>query len=114
MGFEMSPFKLTPDYIAIIDDKFQLFTQLLKSAFLSLRRHAEEFCVLVDLLQTENKLPCFSLGESTVTALKTRLKMELKDPEAENWIDTLVERSKGSAWTRGYDLYQALVNGIRP
>ena len=114
MAFELSPFKLTPDYLAIIGSQFSLFTQLLKSAFLSARRHVDEFCVLVELLQRESKLPCFSLGEGTLTALRGRLKLELREAEAEVWVDTLVERSKGSAWTRGYDLYQALVNGIRP
>jgi phosphatidylinositol 4-kinase B len=70
--------------------------------------------VLIELLQGESKLPCFSLGEATVTALRARLKLEVKEREAENWVDLLVERSNGSAWTRGYDLYQALANGIRP
>jgi phosphatidylinositol 4-kinase len=114
MAFELSPFKLTTDYLAIIGSNFPLFTHLLKTAFLSLRRHADELCVLVELLQKDSKLPCFALGEATVLALRGRLKLELRDKEAESWVETLVERSKGSSWTRGYDLYQALVNGIRP
>lgn len=113
-AFELSPFKLTPDYLAIVGPHFALFVQLLKSAFLSLRRNIEEFCVLVELLQRESKLPSFALGEGTVVALRGRLKLELREKEAESWVDSLVERSRGSAWTRGYDLYQALVNGIRP
>ena len=114
MAFELSPFKLTSDYLAIIGPHFALFVQLLKAAFLSLRRNVEEFCVLVELLQRESKLPSFALGEGTVVALRGRLKLELREKEAENWVDGLVERSRGSAWTRGYDLYQALANGIRP
>jgi phosphatidylinositol kinase/protein kinase (PI-3 family) len=114
MAFELSPFKLTPDYLAIIGPHFPLYTQLLKPAFLSLRRNVEEFVVLVELLQRESKLPSFALGEGTVVALRGRLKLELREREAEGWVDGLVERSRGSAWTRGYDLYQALVNGIRP
>src|SRR5947207_671374 len=109
MGFELSPFKLTPDYLAIIGGQLPLFIQLLKSAFLSVRRHVDEFCVLVELLQRESKLPCFALGEGTLTALRGRLKLELREKEAESWVDTLVARSKGSAWTRGYDLFQAMV-----
>jgi phosphatidylinositol kinase/protein kinase (PI-3 family) len=114
MAFELSPFKLTPDYLALIDSHLPLFIQLLKSAFLSVRRHVDEICVLVEMLQRESKLPCFALGEGTVVALRGRLKLEMRDKEAEGWVDALVERSRGSAWTRGYDLYQALVNGIRP
>ena len=114
MAFELSPFKLTADYISIIGGHFPLFTQLLKSAFLSLRRNLDEFSVLVELMQRESKLPCFALGEGTAVALRGRLKLELREREAESWVDGLVERSKGSAFTRGYDLYQALVNGIRP
>lgn len=115
MAFELSPFKLTSDYISIITtENFPLFIQLLKSAFLSIRRNVDEFCVLVELLQRESKLPCFALADATVVALRGRLKLELREKEAENWIDGLVVRSRGSAWTRGYDLYQALVNGIRP
>jgi phosphatidylinositol 4-kinase len=114
MAFELSPFKLTPDYLALLHGHFPLFTQLLKSAFLAVRRRVDDFCVLVELLQRESKLPCFALGEGTVLALRLRLKLELREKEAESWIDSLVERSKGSTWTRGYDFYQALVNGIRP
>lgn len=114
MAFELSPFKLTADYLAIIGAQFPLFTQLLKASFLSLRRHVDELCVLVELLQKDSKLPCFALGEATVTGLRARLKLELRDKEAESWVDSLVEKSNGSSWTRGYDLYQALVNGIRP
>jgi phosphatidylinositol 4-kinase B len=114
MAFEMSPFKLTPDYLAIIDSHFPLFIQLLKTAFLSVRRHIDEFSVLVDLLQRESRLPCFTLGDGTVAAMRARMRLELRDKEAEMWVDGLVERSRGSAWTRGYDLYQALVHGIRP
>lgn len=114
MAFELSPFKLTSDYLAIIGNRFSLFRQHLKASFLSLRRNVEEFCVLIELLQRESKLPCFSLGEGTVAALRGRLKLDLRENDAEAWVDTLIEKSKGSAWTRGYDLYQALVNGIRP
>src|SRR5579871_3813117 len=98
----MSPFKLTTDYLAIIGNQFGLFTQLLKSAFLSVRRHADECCALVELLQKDSKLPCFALGEATVSGLRARLKLELPEREATGWVDSLVERSKGSAWTRGY------------
>lgn len=114
MGFEMSPFKLTADYLSIIGTQVPLFTRLLKAAFLSVRRHVDEICVLIELLQKDSKLPCFALGDGTVGAFRARLKLELRESEAENWVDALVERSKGSAFTRGYDLYQALVNGIRP
>jgi phosphatidylinositol 4-kinase B len=114
IGFELSPFKLTPDYLSIIDTHFPMFVSLLKSAFLSIRRNVDEFCVLVELLQKESNLPCFQLDEATVTQLRSRLKLDVKEKDAEMYVDYLVERSKGSAWTRGYDLYQALANGIRP
>jgi phosphatidylinositol 4-kinase len=114
MAFELSPFKLTPDYLALLTPHFPLFATLLKAAFLSVRRHVDDLCVLVELLQRESKLPCFTLGEGTVVALRGRLKLELSEKEAEMWVDSLVERSRGSAWSRGYDLFQALVNGIRP
>jgi phosphatidylinositol 4-kinase B len=114
MGFEMSPFKLTADYLAIIGNQYRLFIQLLKAAFLSVRRHVDEICVLVELLQKDSNLPCFGLGEGTVSALRARLRLELREAEAESFVDALIERSKGSAFTRGYDLYQALVHGIRP
>jgi phosphatidylinositol 4-kinase B len=114
MGFEASPFKLTQDYLSIIGGHFPLFVSLLKEAFLAARRHVDDLCVLVEILQRDSKLPAFQLGEGTLTALKARLKLELRDKEAESWVDQLVEKSRGSAWTRGYDLYQALVHGIRP
>jgi hypothetical protein len=55
IGFEMAPFKLTPDYIDILggfeSDKYLEFTLLFKRAFKEARKNAERIITLVELMQ---------------------------------------------------------------
>jgi phosphatidylinositol kinase/protein kinase (PI-3 family) len=55
VGFEMAPFKLPQEYLDILggmeSKKFQEFKQLLKKAFLAVRKSSENLVLLVEMMQ---------------------------------------------------------------
>ncbi|KAJ1565351.1 Phosphatidylinositol 4-kinase pik1alpha (PI4-kinase)(PtdIns-4-kinase), partial [Nowakowskiella sp. JEL0078] len=64
MGFELAPFKLPQEYIDILgghsSPKFQEFRSLMKEAFLALRKKSEAILNLVEMMETDSFLPCFT------------------------------------------------------
>lgn len=55
VGFEMAPFKLPQEYLDILDgigsEKFREFRALVKMAFLALRKRAESFLPLIEIME---------------------------------------------------------------
>ncbi|RKP29083.1 kinase-like protein [Metschnikowia bicuspidata] len=117
VGFEAAPFKLTTEYVEVlggIDSKFyKLFVSLCEECFLSLRKHCEQLANLVDLMQKDSSLPCFKSGNQTSVLLKQRLQLEMSDEECRNFVEVnLIGKSLGSMYTRLYDQFQLLTQGI--
>ncbi|KAM0789960.1 hypothetical protein ACM66B_005295 [Microbotryomycetes sp. NB124-2] len=116
IGFEMAPFKLPQDYIDILggfeSDKFQEFKALFKRLFQAARKHAERIITLVELMQKDSPLPCFSAGEQTAQQLRERFVLSLTQSQVEEFCDRLVINSATSSFTRLYDLFQGYSNGI--
>lgn len=117
VGFEAAPFKLSLEYVDVLGGinsyHFKLFTQLCKSAFLSLRKSCDSLIDLVDMMQKDSSLPCFKSGLQTKTLLRQRLQLDLSDEECDNFVETtLIGKSMGSMYTRLYDQFQLLTQGI--
>ena len=56
-------------------------------------------------------LPCFK-GTKTIKNLRARFQPEKTDREAAQHMKALIKRSYESFFTRGYDEFQRLTNGI--
>lgn len=117
VGFEAAPFKLSLEYVDVLGGidsyHFKLFTQLCKNAFLSLRKSCNNLIDLVDLMQKDSSLPCFKSGVQTKALLRQRLQLDLSDEECEDFVETtLIGKSMGSMYTRLYDQFQLLTQGI--
>ncbi|KAF2875078.1 phosphatidylinositol 4-kinase-like protein PIK1 [Massariosphaeria phaeospora] len=117
MGFEAAPFKLTQDYVDVLgglnSPAFEEFKSLCKQAFQSLRREAERFIMLVDMMGKQSKMPCFAAGAAGVTnSLRARMMLHLSKEEAEAFVEELVAKSAGSYYTRLYDTFQYRTQGI--
>ena len=95
----MAPFKLTQDYIDILDGmesfKFNEFRLLLKKQFREARQHAERIITMVELMQTDSKLPCFLSGEQTSQLLRDRFQLGLPVGQADDFVDKLIISSAG-------------------
>jgi phosphatidylinositol 4-kinase len=117
VGFESAPFKLTQEYVDLLGGidsyYFKKFKTLTKEAFKSLRRNSQCIIDMVALMQTDSSLPCFKAGENTSVLLKQRFQLHLTDEEVDSFIDNfLISKSLNSAYTRLYDQFQLLTQGI--
>ncbi|KAG5437271.1 hypothetical protein PCANB_001064 [Pneumocystis canis] len=112
VGFENAPFKLTTDYVNILGDKFDEWKNLMKQAFKALRKKAEDLILLVKVMQNESKLPCFSSGALTSVQFQQRFQLQLSEVEVDEFMETLITKAYSSVWTRLYDHYQQLSQGI--
>lgn len=117
VGFDAAPFKLTLEYIEILggleSEGFMQFKKLMKKAFLSVRRHAEHIIQMVELMQRDSMLPCFKAGDQTANQLRQRFQLHLSDAECVEFVENvLIQKSIGSLYTRLYDQFQLLTQGI--
>ncbi|KAG4304892.1 hypothetical protein PORY_001567 [Pneumocystis oryctolagi] len=112
VGFENAPFKLTTDYVNVLGDKFNEWKDLMKQAFKALRKKTEDLVLLVRVMQNESKLPCFSSGALTSMQFEQRFQLHLSEAEIDEFVETLITKAHASVWTRLYDHYQQLSQGI--
>ncbi|CAB4428942.1 unnamed protein product [Rhizophagus irregularis] len=116
VGFELAPFKLSQEYLDILggvaSEKFLEFKMLLRQAFFALRKHADNFVLLVEMMSKDSKLPCFVSGDLTATHLKDRFQLSLTEPQFEEYLEKLIMSSCCNVFTRLYDTFQYYSNGI--
>lgn len=117
VGFEAAPFKLTSEYIEVLgglESKAYLkFVDTCKNCFKALRKEWEQIVSIVELMQKGSSLPCFNNGDNTSVLLQQRLQLHLSDEEIDSFIEVyLIEKSVGSMYTRLYDQFQMITQGI--
>ncbi|CAG8492708.1 32992_t:CDS:2 [Racocetra persica] len=114
VGFELAPFKLSQEYLDILggvtSEKFAEFKSLLKQAFLELRKHADNFILLVEMMSKDSKLPCFLAGSAA--HLHDRFQLSLTEPQFDEFVEKLIMSSCCNVFTRLYDTFQYYSNGI--
>jgi phosphatidylinositol 4-kinase len=112
--FERAPFKLTGEMIAVMggspnSQAYRWFEELTVKAFLAARRHCEHLVHVVRVM-LDSGLPCFK--PETVTHFRERFVLDKGEREAAEFMRGLVQRSRQSYSTGGYDRFQLLTNGI--
>lgn len=117
VGFEAAPFKLTSEYVEVLgglESKAYLkFVDTCKNCFKALRKEWEQIVSIVELMQKGSSLPCFNNGDNTSVLLQQRLQLHLSDEEIDSFIEVyLIEKSVGSMYTRLYDQFQMITQGI--
>ena len=115
VGFEAAPFKLTSEYVEVLGTRIEgLFKicRYLQNCFKALRKEWEQIVSIVELMQ-RSSLPCFNNGDNTSVLLQQRLQLHLSDEEIDSFIEVyLIEKSVGSMYTRLYDQFQMITQGI--
>lgn len=112
--FEAAPFKLTKEMVQLMGGSsqarpFKWFEELCVRAFLASRVFADEICgVVIPMLQSG--LPCFK--GNTIKRLRERFVLHKTESEAAAYMRSLVSKSYESNFTKGYDEFQRLTNGI--
>jgi len=138
IGFEMAPFKLSQDYIEVLNppahfhssldgkrhpidhrgddlNTFHEFVELFKLSFKKIRKHAERIITIVELMQVESKLPCFGgNGEMVIKNLRERFQLNLtSDNKLDEFIENkLILSSLNSVFTKLYDSFQYFSQGV--
>lgn len=117
VGFEAAPFKLTMEYVEVMgglqSSYFAQFKELCKECFLALREESEHVVNMVELMQKDSSLPCFNNGVNTSVLLRQRLQLGLSEDEARDFVEfSLIGKSLGSMYTRLYDQFQLITQGI--
>lgn len=117
VGFEAAPFKLTQEYVDVLGGfegtGYRHFKDLCKASFKALRSSCDQLIDIVDLMLKDSSLPCFGNGAQTSNLLKQRLQLDLSDADCDNFVEfSLIGKSIGSVYTRLYDQFQLLTQGI--
>ncbi|KZP11963.1 hypothetical protein FIBSPDRAFT_799570 [Athelia psychrophila] len=111
IGFEAAPFKLPPEYIEVLGgvdaEPFKQFKALFREGFEAARKHCDRLITLVELMQKDSALPCFAaFGDQTANQLRDRFQPALTHSLIGDYVNSLIDSSLGSNWTRLYDSYQ--------
>lgn len=116
LGFETSPFKLTPEFVAVMgglgSDMFEYYKILILQGLVAARKHMENILSIVEIMRSSSQLPCFKSGSATVSNLKNRFHLNMTEERLQLLVDNLVESSIHSLSTKLYDGFQYLTNGI--
>ncbi|CEP64352.1 1-phosphatidylinositol 4-kinase LALA0_S11e02146g [Lachancea lanzarotensis] len=117
VGFEAAPFKLTYEYLDLMDgvnsESYKKFVNMVKDAFRALRKYMDQIVSMCEIMQKENMQPCFNAREQTSAQLRQRFQPGLSDAECDEFVENvLVGKSLGSIYTRLYDQFQLVSQGI--
>lgn len=112
--FEVAPFKLTHEMILVLGGNsqtqaFQWFEELCVKGYLACRPYMETIVRCVNPM-LESGLPCFK--DTTIKKLRSRFVPTKSEKEASIHMKGLVKKAMESYYTKGYDEFQRLTNGI--
>lgn len=113
--FEAVPFKLTKEMVRVMGGSqdtqaYHDFEELCIKAYLAARPHMTAIIECVTPM-LDSGLPCFK-GSKTVRNLQNRFQPLKSDHEAAMYMKALIKKSYESLFTKGYDEFQRLTNGI--
>ena len=117
-GFESAPFKLTRDFVELLDGPnshlFRTFRDLCVKTFIALRRHCMELILLVEMLKNGNEeLNCFrGRPDYAIQQLRERFRLDLNDRACREYVNSLVDDSIENWRTDWYDRYQRYFVGV--
>jgi len=117
-GFESAPFKLTREFVGVLDGPdshlFKTFRELCFRSFIALRKHCMELILLVEMLKLGNEdLNCFRCRpDDAIRGLRERFRLDLSDRACREYVNALVDESLENWRTNWYDRYQRYCVGV--
>ena len=77
MGFEGAPFKLTQEYIDLMDgvdsDFFEYFKSLITAGLLEVRKNMDDLVRFITIMMKESVMPCFKNPDTIVAEFEARM-----------------------------------------
>lgn len=119
INFESSPFKLTKEYLEVMDsdaegtrsDAFDAYKALCIQGYLAVREHAERIVLLVQMMGASG-CPCFTAGPKVIKLLRRRFNLHMSEEQCVEAVLGMISDSIDAWSTRQYDFYQRVLNGI--
>lgn len=117
-GFESAPFKMTSDFVDLMDGPssrtFSRYRDLCFRTFIELRKHCYEITLLIEMLMEGSEdLGCFrGCPEEAVHQLRNRFRLDLNDRACLEYVNSLVDESLENWRTTWYDRYQRFCVGV--
>ena len=122
MNFENAPFKLTNEYVEILDGEtsplFDYYKSLMVKGFMEARKNYETFETIIYTMANgaNSYMPCFvnrNLSD-VMRGFKERFHFEKSEMDYITVVNDLVKDARGNWRTTQYDYFQKLTNGILP
>lgn len=117
-GFESAPFKLTREFVEVLEGPdshlFGVFRSLCYRSFIALRKHCHEIILLVEMLKLGNEeLKCFrGRPDDAIKELRSRFRLDLNDRACFEYVNALIDESLENWRTNWYDRYQRYCVGV--
>ena len=117
-GFEKAPFKLTTDFVSLMDGPdsilFLKIHDLCVRTFLELRKHFYQIILMVEMITEGNSdLPCFcGKPKEDIQQLRHRFRLDLSDSACVEYVNSLIDESLENWRTRWYDRYERFCSGV--
>jgi phosphatidylinositol 4-kinase B len=119
INFESSPFKLTKEYLELMDsdadgvasEAFNYYKVLCIQGYLACRKHAERILLLVEMM-AHSGCPCFKAGPKVVQNLRKRFNLGRTEEQVAEIMLAMISDSMDAWSTRQYDFFQRVSNGI--
>ena len=119
INFESSPFKLTREYLEVMDsddtgmasEAFNYYKVLCIQGYLAVRKHAERIILLVEMMSASG-CPCFKAGAKVLNNLRKRFNLGCTEEQCVEIMLSMISDSMDAWCTRQYDFYQRVLNGI--
>ncbi|CAK67262.1 unnamed protein product (macronuclear) [Paramecium tetraurelia] len=116
LNFEKAPFKLTQEYIDLMNgrnsDLFLYYKNLMYRGFKALQGYVDEIIMIIEVMMQDSDLPCFERFD--IKEFRDRFKEEANDEELQKYVDKLIDYSDNNWRTIQYDNFQRMTNGIMP
>ena len=119
MNFENAPFKLTKDYIRILDgldsEIFMYFKSLFIKGLIEARKYMDVLSNIIETMGSGVPMPCFNAGVSlkdVIHNFQERFLLHLSQDKLIDAVNELIKKSAFSWRTTQYDVFQRLTNGI--
>jgi len=116
INFESSPFKLTKEYLEVMDsdaegtrsDAFDAYKALCIQGYLAVREHAERIVLLIQMMRASG-CPCFNAGPKVMKLLRQRFNLAMSEEQCVETVLGMISDSIDAWSTRQYDFYQRCV-----
>mmetsp|Transcript_4290 Transcript_4290/g.8289 ORF Transcript_4290/g.8289 Transcript_4290/m.8289 type:complete len:153 (+) Transcript_4290:1-459(+) len=116
INFEKAAFKLTREMVDVMGGEssplFAEFQRMCVASFLEVRAHARQMMMLVEITRAgQPDMPCFT-SRQVLDELHARFKLNLSKAQAAEYFLSLTRDALDNWYTRQYDKFQRLSNGI--